>query len=248
MSASGLFAGRDLLPSGSTTLEQVLADEKWIRASALDPDIIRTIVNPATCPSPLLPWLAWSFSVDVWDEAWSEATKRRVIAASPEVHRRKGTRLAVRLALDALGAQTTIREWWESTPPARRGTLRVRVHADGSGPILDLKLLAQLREAVKRSKPKSRVFELEVALQSEAPLLMAATTRSITRTTLLPIVPPPPVAVAPLLAAVSYGAGVRRLVIRPSTPGDTPALAGLGVAAVIGRAARKTVLYPYPYT
>jgi len=59
--------------------------------------------NAATCPAPLLPWLAWAFSVDIWDERWSEARQRAVIAASVEVHRRKGTRGAVVAALAAAG-------------------------------------------------------------------------------------------------------------------------------------------------
>jgi phage tail P2-like protein len=59
--------------------------------------------NPATCPAALLPWLAWALSVDEWDDAWTEATKRAVIAASVEVHRRKGTVGSIKKALAAAG-------------------------------------------------------------------------------------------------------------------------------------------------
>ncbi len=59
--------------------------------------------NPERCPVSWLPWLAWALSVDEWDSAWSEQTKRDVIATSVDVHRHKGTVGALRKALVAIG-------------------------------------------------------------------------------------------------------------------------------------------------
>lgn len=238
----------EVVPRSTLLLNQVLAEFAVARAAAIDAEIVRRIVDPWLCPVRFLPWLAHAYSVDVWSDDWPEATKRRVIAAAPEVHRIKGTRRAVRLALAALGGQTTIREWWQSTPPARRGTFRVRVHADGSGPILDLTLLRQMHEAVRRAKPKSRVFELEVALEARAPILAAITTRTIQRITLLPAIEPVPDPVVPLYVAAVYGLSPpRRTVILPSRPGDTPSPAPVRVAVAYSAAVRRTIILPATY-
>ncbi len=67
-----------LLPVGSSPLEVAAA-----RACAEienTPVPLRRLWSPDDCPANLLPWLAWAFSVDRWDESWPEATKREVSA------------------------------------------------------------------------------------------------------------------------------------------------------------------------
>jgi phage tail P2-like protein len=59
--------------------------------------------DAATCPAALLPWLAFALSVDEWDAGWTVETKRRVIAASVAIHRRKGTIGAVKAAIATAG-------------------------------------------------------------------------------------------------------------------------------------------------
>lgn len=159
------FTGSDLLPNNATELERTQAEMDWQRLDDLGAGaIVRSLTNPATCPVELLPWLAWSFSVDTWDPAWPEATKRAVIAASPETHRLKGTRRAVRLAVEALGLEIDISEWWEVTPHRRRGTFRVTAWADGD-PLIDLALITALHQAIRGAKPKSRIGELRLGLR-----------------------------------------------------------------------------------
>ncbi len=90
----------ELLPPNSTALEHRLADGQ--RHFSELPVAIRHLRNPASCPAPLLPFLAWELSVNEWNPDWGEDVKRRVIADSVRVHRRKGTRGAVRRALEAI--------------------------------------------------------------------------------------------------------------------------------------------------
>jgi phage tail P2-like protein len=158
--------GADLAPPNASALERVLADLDWNRLSWVDFEVVRRVVDPATCPVELLPWLAWSLSVDAWDSDWPEATKRAVIAASPEVHRYKGTRRAVRLALEALGVETDIVVWHEEDPPARRGTFKVIAWVTGTGPVLDVALLTRLRQSVRAAKKKTAVFTLRLGSRS----------------------------------------------------------------------------------
>ena len=90
--------------------------EQAIRKGKPDLTPIAKLMNPETCPADLLMHLAWSFSVDVWDGAWSEGTKREVIKQSLPVHRVKGTLRAVKDALAAAGygdAEVIERYGWE---------------------------------------------------------------------------------------------------------------------------------------
>lgn len=59
-----------LLPTGSSPLE--VAAAKACAEIEKTPVSIRELWNPDTCPANLLPWLAWSFSVDRWDDKWPE--------------------------------------------------------------------------------------------------------------------------------------------------------------------------------
>lgn len=57
-----------LLPTGSSPLE--VAAAKACAEIEKTPVSIRELWNPDTCPANLLPWLAWSFSVDRWDDKY----------------------------------------------------------------------------------------------------------------------------------------------------------------------------------
>lgn len=105
--------GPKLLPPTSAPLEHALEATAW---AALDiPVGIADLWSADRCPEAFLPFLAWSFSVDDWDPAWPEATKREVIAASVEVHRHKGTLWSVRRALAAMGyGDCRITEGWQT--------------------------------------------------------------------------------------------------------------------------------------
>lgn len=85
-----------LLPPNATPLERALA-----KACAMphSPEEIRKLWNHRTCPLHLLPWLAWAWSVDEWDAAWTEAQQRAMVGASIRLHKKKGTVWAVREAL-----------------------------------------------------------------------------------------------------------------------------------------------------
>lgn len=103
-----------LLPPNATPLERAL-EASTARVAGV-PVPMRSLVAPATCPAPLLPWLAWAEDVPVWNQNWSERMKRGIIAASWNLHRRAGT----------LGALKSLAQWagctvlGAVTPPAKR--------------------------------------------------------------------------------------------------------------------------------
>lgn len=108
---------QSLLPPNSTPAERAI---EGLSSHVRDLSVpIRDLWNPETCPAAFLPWLAWAYSVDTWRSEWPEATKRSVIAASPRVHRLKGTVAAVRAAAKAFGFETRVVEWFS---PAGQAT------------------------------------------------------------------------------------------------------------------------------
>lgn len=88
------------LPPNTSRLERAVEDV--MRATDLPVDFV-ALMNPERCPIEALPFLAWHFSVDDWDESYPEAIQRAIVAASIDQHRRRGTVAAVRAALDTAG-------------------------------------------------------------------------------------------------------------------------------------------------
>lgn len=168
------------LPSSSSRFQFALAGVDAARLAVLDPELLTSLWNPATCPANLLPFLAWALSVDVWDPTWPIATKRAVVAAAPVVHRMKGTRAAVERTLSAMHMSTRIKEWCEQVPPARRGTFVVTVYVNDHVysdelSVLNARVQRNAIDAVRSSKPKSRVFDFRLGVELSGKMGAVAT-------------------------------------------------------------------------
>lgn len=141
-----------LLPPSASALERA-AVQACAAAIALQVPI-RDLWNPSTCPAALLPYLAWAFSVDRWDPAWSTATKRAVIAAAWGVHKRKGTIGAIRRVVEPLGYLIEVTEWFEEAPEATPGTFKLSIGVLDTG-ITD-EMYAELDRLIADAKPLTR--------------------------------------------------------------------------------------------
>ena len=107
----------DILP------ENLLADAQiYAAARALDDELQK--VTAATRDALILPridelseevvdLLAWQWSVDFYDELKSLAEKRNAVNQSIAMHRIKGTRRAVELALHMVYTSGEVSEWFE---------------------------------------------------------------------------------------------------------------------------------------
>lgn len=94
-----------LLPRNTTPLERALEQS----LTTYDhPEQVPDLWNAATCPKPILPWLAWALSVDDWESDWSEDKKREAISESIEIHEHKGTLSAILRALSIRGQPDAI--------------------------------------------------------------------------------------------------------------------------------------------
>lgn len=150
-----------LLPVGSSALE--VAAAAALAEIQNVPVPLRTLWNWQTCPVKLLPYLAWALSVDRWDEKWSAATKRSVIASSFFVHQHKGTISALRRVVEPLGFLIEVKEWWQLDEEP--GTFRLVVGVLDSG-ITD-EMYQELERLIDDAKPASRhLTGLAISLSS----------------------------------------------------------------------------------
>ncbi len=99
-----------LLPVNATRQELALEGAMADRIDAIAADPIRTVNDPMHCPAAVLPALAWSRSVDVYNPAASVETRRCTIAEALAVHRIKGTPASVVAALSAMGIEAQVEE------------------------------------------------------------------------------------------------------------------------------------------
>ena len=94
-----------LLPKNTTSLERAL--EQSLTAFNHD-QLVPTLWNGNTCPTHMLPWLAWALSVDDWETDWSVGKKRAAINESIDIHEQKGTPAAILRALSIRGQPDAI--------------------------------------------------------------------------------------------------------------------------------------------
>ncbi|MCU1717429.1 phage tail protein I [Pseudomonas sp. 5P_3.1_Bac2] len=148
-----------LLPSNSTPLERTL-EQATARLGEL-PVPLRELWNPDTCPEELLPWLAWSLSLDSWQPYWPLAVKRARIKAAVDIQRHKGTAQSVRDAVASFGSALALREWWQTTPRGTPHTFEV-VLTLGSGVPNTQEYQLDIIKEIEATKPVRSHFTLTV--------------------------------------------------------------------------------------
>lgn len=152
-----------LLPPGSSALERRLA-QACSGISDLNVPL-RDLWNPWKCPATFLPYLAWAFSVDRWEETWTETAKRQAVSDAFWIHQRKGTVAAVKRVIEGLGYSMTIDEWWEVADPA--GTFRLEIDLNEIG--ITEPMIAELERIIGDAKPVSRhISQLTLSLSVTA--------------------------------------------------------------------------------
>lgn len=137
-----------LLPANSKLLERELATLTARLESIAVP--FSQIWNADDCPVEYLPFLAYAWSVDEWNDAWTIETQRSVIRNSISVHQRKGTLDAVKRALAAINYSTSVMEWFETNPKGIPGTFSISV-TPSNGKVTDsVRQVRAVVDAVKR--------------------------------------------------------------------------------------------------
>ncbi len=157
-----------LLPLNSTPLERAIE-------AASDEDLsimLRRLYNPDTCPAELLYQLAWAWSVDRWDDRWSEATKRSVIRSSFYVHAHKGTIGALRRVVEPFGYLIEVVEWWQTVPEGVPGTFALKVGVADQG--ISEETYQELTALIDDARPVSRhMTGLAISLETAGAVYLA---------------------------------------------------------------------------
>ncbi|WP_162559374.1 phage tail protein I [Microvirga sp. 17 mud 1-3] len=174
-----------LLPPSATDQERAL---ELATARLGDvPVLVREAWNPDTCPAELLPWLAWAFSVDEWQESWSEAEKRGVIKSALYVHKKKGTLAALKRAVAPLGYIIRIIEWFEETPHGAPYTFRLEVGVLDKG--VNETIYQQMERIIRTYKNvRSQMLSLTIKGEVSGKAYFAAGMMSGVETTVYPYV------------------------------------------------------------
>ena len=146
-----------LLPANSKPLEHALATI----TAKLEPIPVpfANIWDVDNAPDSLLPFLAFAWSVDEWNDNWTDEVKRAVIKNSLWVHERKGTLGAVKRALAAMNYDTSVIEWFEKEPHGRAGTFSIEVRPT-QGVIADS--ILQIRAVIDAVKRLSAHYDVYI--------------------------------------------------------------------------------------
>ncbi|WP_252180222.1 phage tail protein I [Endozoicomonas sp. 4G] len=148
-----------LLPPNATEFERTL-EQATSRVGTV-PVEIRNYWNADLIPRNLMPWLGWEWSVDSWDPDWDIKTKRNVLRDAFRYHQYKGTRQSVVDAINDLGSNIDIKEWWQYSNPKTPHTFDAfvdSVSGSGSG-----EFQYQLIHAIDNAKPVRSHYTLTVA-------------------------------------------------------------------------------------
>lgn len=160
---------QSLLPLNSTPLERAVE-----AASVEDLQIaLRTLYNPDTCPAHLLYQLAWAWSVDRWDEKWSEAVKRSVIRSAFYIHAHKGTIGALRRVVEPFGYLIEVIEWFQTVPEGVPGTFALKVGVSEEG--ISEETYRELSWLIDDARPVSRhMTGLAISLETVGAVYLGA--------------------------------------------------------------------------
>ncbi|CAX57650.1 Phage tail protein I [Erwinia billingiae Eb661] len=158
-----------LLPPSASDLERRLAAACSDMANLSVP--LRDLLNPDVCPVRLLPYLAWAWSVDRWDEGWTESVKRKVVKDAFYIHQHKGTTTAIRRVVEPFGFLLRISEWWKNGDAP--GTFRLDIGVQDQG--ISEETYQELERLISDAKPVSRhLIGMSINLQSSGSLPVAA--------------------------------------------------------------------------
>lgn len=148
-----------LLPPNATGFERAM--EEAAARMAEVPVRVRDYWSADAIPDNLMPWLGWEWSVDSWDPSWDTSTRRNVLRDAFRYHQHKGTRQSVVEAIQSLGSNIAIQEWWEYSTPTEPYTFDAVIDT-GSGSSSGV-LQYQLIEAIDNASPVRCHYTLSVA-------------------------------------------------------------------------------------
>ena len=105
-------------------------------------------------------------SVDVWDSDWPVETKRAVIKAAVDVHRKKGGVEAVKTAVDSVFTGADLLEY-PNDPSLAPHQFKIRVSSLGDGDESTVSRLGQLVRAAKPARSHFTAIQVVSTIDSD---------------------------------------------------------------------------------
>lgn len=176
-----------LMPSNSSKVEKAL-ERAMFRGSNLEAEI-DNIWDPDKCDATLLPYLALSLGVELWNSKWEEPYKRQMIKKYVYIRKIRGTFEALKVAFDALGVNIMIREWFEERPPLPGGRgdderkrpffFEINLLASRNQWMLTEEAAKQIRAITDRLKPLRAEYDLNLIFNYHGTMAMAVVGRVV---------------------------------------------------------------------
>ncbi|EIA0803417.1 phage tail protein I [Vibrio vulnificus] len=107
-----------------------------------------------------LPWLAWWFRAEQWDDSWSIDQKRASVKEALVLFRYKGTAWAVERAIKLNGFDSTVIPWHTQSPMGTNGTFTVNVPVNNVTRSVDNVLQTSISNAIEKNKRGSQHWEI----------------------------------------------------------------------------------------
>ena len=177
---------KSLLPDNETPLVLAIEQTMAQKYCCVDPNIIKALQDPWKCPVEFLPWLAYSQSVDLWNDRWPAQPKRTVIANGRELHRHKGTRGGLEDALKLLGIRLEMTSWQDMQPEGEVGTMDLMLWInDNFNPdadvMMDSQMLQDINQMIKHHKRLSVHCKLKTGIEAQTGFGVALSTQATTQ-------------------------------------------------------------------
>jgi len=171
---------KSLLPINASKLLKDL-EKSGLKISYLEAKN-KDVLNPNKLGIDILPWLAWSLSIDSWSDDWPEMIKREMVKNSISLHRIKGTKKAIKQALDIVGVFGEIVEWWEVIPKMTPHSFNITAYLndnlnENSDVIIDLDTQKKLRNLIENAKPARSHFNFKLGARFESQMSYGVSSR-----------------------------------------------------------------------
>lgn len=138
-----------------------------------------------------LPWLAWWFRAEQWDDHWAIEQKRTSVKEAIVLFRFKGTSWAVERSISLSGFESEVVPWHEQVPIAENGTFSVLLPVNKIARAIDGAMQNTIANAIERNKRGSQHWDVRYEVDDESTLYIGAYKAAVYDITIGPRPPQP---------------------------------------------------------
>ncbi|MBE8578727.1 phage tail protein I [Vibrio sp. OPT18] len=121
-----------------------------------------------------LPWLAWQWRAEFWDDSWPIEKRRAVVKEALLLFRYKGTAWAVERAITHIGFDSKVIQWHEQNPTSVNGTFTVSLPVNKISHLIDKPLQNTIASAIERNKRGSQHWDVRFEVNDEVSIYLGA--------------------------------------------------------------------------